>query len=102
MKNVYMKCTPRVHINHCLNINPFGKMFTLLHLIEDATATSLDESSSALMRLTSGLQWIRKKIGIVGYWARSTVLSKKSDKYGFISAFGHKLPDSGYLGFASK
>ena len=36
-----------------------------------------------------------KKIGIVGYWAtsistaRSTVLSKKSDKYGFIPAFGH-------------
>ena len=37
----------------------------------------------------------RKKIGIVGYWAtsistvRSTVLSKKSDKYGFISGFEH-------------
>ena len=36
-----------------------------------------------------------KKIGIVGYWAtsistvRSTVLSKKNDKYGFISGFGH-------------
>ena len=35
------------------------------------------------------------KIGIVGYWAtsistvRSTVLSKISDKHGFISGFGH-------------
>ena len=36
-----------------------------------------------------------KKIGIVGYWAtsistvRSTLLSKKRDRYGFISGFGH-------------
>ena len=45
--------------------------------------------------------WAWKKIGIVGYWAtsistvRSTLFSKKSDRYGFISGFG-------YLVFASK
>ena len=27
---------------------------------------------------------------------------KKSDKYGFLSGFGHYFPDFGYLGFASK
>ena len=54
------------------------------------------ETRQILVILLEQRRWTSiKKIGIVGYWAtsistvRSTVLSKKSDRYGFISGFGH-------------